>query len=302
MKKLLIFSIVILLYGCGIGQKPIDQASLTNVPVQNEILATTTFNPPIITPTIITVISTAPYPCRFENHLSTSSTFSLTFHLPILTYHQIRNLLPSTPANVLSITVSPKEFEKQMEYLVSQGYQTIYFSDLLDYLENGCPLPEKPIILTFDDGWVEDFSVVYPVLKNYSMVGTFFPPTNWVDHDAKGLLSWDQISAMSLGGMEFGSHTESHAWLDRISDDRVLSEVSLSKQHIEAHTGKPVIVLAYPGGAFSTNVIDLIKEAGYQAAVTTLYGSDQNLRDIFTLHRIGVHYTDSIEVFASRLK
>lgn len=245
---------------------------------------------------------TPAYHCRFGVQDSQTSVEGLTIHLPILMYHQIKDLSGISQPKVNSISASPKELDRQMEYLILNGYQTIYFTDLLDYLQKKCLLPENPIILTFDDGWVEDYTVVFPTLKKYGMVGTFFPPTNWVNHGATGLISWDQISQMSAEGMEFGSHTVSHAWLDPLSKDQARNELALSKQLLEEHTGNPIIVLAYPGGSFSGQVIELAKEEGYQAAVTTLYGTDQDLSKIFILHRMSVYYYESLTIFASRLK
>jgi peptidoglycan/xylan/chitin deacetylase (PgdA/CDA1 family) len=297
MNKTAFLLIFLLLYGCN-ENKPVSiDTTVEIVSIETNTIEPTVTLHPINLPT-----ETPAYPCRFGRQLQESVDPTLTIHLPILMYHQIVSFTPAGIADNPSLFVSAAEFEKQMTYLISEGYHSVYFSDLIDYKQNNCLLPEKPIIITFDDGWLEDYSVVFPILQRLDMVGTFFPPTSWVDHEAGGLLSWEQISEMSIGGMEFGSHTTSHVWLDRISDEQILNEITISKQLIQEHTGKPVIVLAYPGGAYSDRVIALLFENGYQAAVTTIYGIDQDLTEMFTLHRIGIRYDDSIAFFASRLR
>ena len=299
MKQLFwIGTILVLGAGCG-------KMSITQVPnVKNDQPTVTAAR---VTRTQTNTVTPSPIKqemslCRFGERQTSSPEIPQNIILPIITYHQIANLPTNSSANVQSITVSPNEFKKQLSYLAINGYQTIYFSDLMDFMKKQCLLPTKPVILTFDDGWVEDYLIAFPELVANDMVGTFFPPTNWVDHDAKGVISWSQIQEMSLGGMEFGSHTESHSWLSQLPREEALNELGNSKALLEQYTGKPVIVVAYPGGSFNSSVIGLVEETGYLAAVTTIYGVEQNTGELFSLHRVGVHYTDTLEIFASRLK
>lgn len=222
-------------------------------------------------------------------------------HVPILMYHHLQVVPPEQKGNLRGLSVSPEEFEQQVAYLAAHNYHTIYFADLVAYLHKGCALPDNPIILTFDDAWVEQYTVAFPILQKYRMVGTFFPPTNWVDR-AKVVLSWAQVAEMSTGGMEFGSHTQTHWLMYRRTDEQNRLELLNSKQILEEHTGKLVVALAYPGGGFNADVIKVVGETGYGAAVTTLYGNEQRADEIYTLHRVGIRYDDTLDMFVAKLR
>ncbi len=169
--------------------------------------------------------------------------------LPILMYHHLTHLPAGANATWRMLTVTPEAFEEQVKSLADNGYHTIEFYDLIAYFGNSLPLPNRPIILTFDDGWIDDYTVAYPILKEHCMVGTFFPPVNWVDHsDGKKLLTWAMIEEMSKGGMEFGSHTLNHHLLNEQSEAQIMQQLVDSKTELEKHTVRPVVALAYPGG------------------------------------------------------
>ena len=194
--------------------------------------------------------------------------------VPILMYHHVRYLAPAANRMWRGLTVDPAAFEVQMAYLVEHGYHTISFSDLADYFDRGKSLPDKPVILTFDDGWREQYTTVFPILRRYGLVATFFPPTQWVGNSSL-TLTWAQIEEMSLAGMEFGSHTVNHHILPKETPDEVRRQLTQSKATLEQHTHKPVIALAYPTGAYSPAVVAWVPEAGYRAAVGIFPGVEQ---------------------------
>ncbi len=223
--------------------------------------------------------------------------------LPILMYHHIKQLPPKASATWRNLTVSPQAFEAQLRYLAEQGYHTIYFSELIAYFNAGASLPEKPIILTFDDGWIDHYTVVYPLLQKYCMVGTFFPPVNWVENgNGKQVISWEMIEEMSRGGMEFGSHTLNHHLLTGQTEKQIMAQLVDSKAALEQHTGKPVVVFAYPGGGHNALAVSLTAKAGYEAAVGIMAGVEQTRDDLFLLHRITVPYSDDLKTFAARIR
>ena len=94
--------------------------------------------------------------------------------LPILMYHHITHLQPNATPTWRTLTVTPEAFEAQVKWLADHGYHTIYFTDLVAYFRDGVPLPEKPIILTFDDGWTDDYTIAYPILRRHCMVRNIF--------------------------------------------------------------------------------------------------------------------------------
>lgn len=220
--------------------------------------------------------------------------------VPILMYHHVRVLSPGAGRVWLRLTVEPAAFEAQMAYLAEHGYHTVTFSDLADCFDYGKPLPARPVILTFDDGWAEQYTTVYPILRRYGLTATFFPPTNWIN-GSRLTLTWGQIEEMSLAGMEFGSHTLNHHFLTTQSADEVRRQLGQSKAILEQHTHKPIIALAYPGGAWSPAVAALAPEAGYRAAVGVAAGVRQRAADRFALHRVSVGYGVPLQTFIARL-
>jgi peptidoglycan/xylan/chitin deacetylase (PgdA/CDA1 family) len=222
--------------------------------------------------------------------------------LPILMYHHITHLPANASTTWRTLTVTPEAFESQVKWLADHGYHTIYFSDLVAYFRDGVPLPEKPIILTFDDGWTDDHTIAYPILRKHCMVGTFFPPVAWTNRsNGSKVMTWPMIEEMSRGGMEFGSHTISHYLLNEQTAQRITEELVDSKAALEQHVVLPVVALAYPGGGHNPLVVSLVPKAGYGAAVGVAASPDQARSDLFLLHRIAIPYSDDLKAFERRL-
>jgi peptidoglycan/xylan/chitin deacetylase (PgdA/CDA1 family) len=220
--------------------------------------------------------------------------------LPILMYHHLRVLSPKAGAIWEMLTVTPAAFEEQVAYLTKHGYHTIYFSDLVASFDQGRALPPNPILLTFDDGWLDDYTVAYPILRKYGMVGAFFPPTNWVGK-SKLTITWQQVEEMDRGGMEFGSHTVSHRLLTPLKRAQVLQELQLSQSILEGHVRRSVVALAYPGGAHNGQTMELAAVAGYGVAVGVTPSAWQQVAERYTLRRITVPYGMSLAEFAARV-
>ncbi len=222
--------------------------------------------------------------------------------LPILMYHHLAHLPAGASVTWRMLTVTPEAFEEQVKYLADNEYHAIDFHDLIAYFEYSVPLPDRPIILTFDDGWIDDYTVAYPVMKKHCMTGTFFPPVNWVDHsDGKKLLTWAMIEEMSREGMEFGSHTLNHHLLTEQSAAQIMQQLAGSKAELEKHTGRPVVALAYPGGGHNPSAVSSVPKAGYGAAVGVSAGVEQKRSDLFLLHRIAITYGDNLKAFEAKL-
>jgi peptidoglycan/xylan/chitin deacetylase (PgdA/CDA1 family) len=221
--------------------------------------------------------------------------------VPILMYHHVR-VLPPRPSRIWRrLTVEPGAFDAQMSYLAEHGFHAISFAALADYFETGAPLPTNPIIITLDDGWVEQYTTAYPVLQKYGLTATFFPPTQWVDN-SRLTLTWAQVAEMSAGGMEFGSHTVNHHLLSKENSYEVAAQLAQSRSQLEQHTGRPVIALAYPGGDYNRALLPLVSRMGYRAAVGILPGVEHRRTDILTLHRVTVVYGESLARFIASLE
>ncbi len=219
--------------------------------------------------------------------------------IPVLMYHHLAQL-PQNPTPLeTDWTVAPNAFESQMKGLIARGFHSITISQLAAFLTGSQPLPTKPIAITFDDGWVDDYSVAFSILKTNHLVGTFFVYTNVLGHPK--YLSWAQLKEMSDAGMEIGSHTLSHAHLKALAHNEAVKEVADSKKLLEQRLGKSVFAFAYPFGEYNSDVTDMVKKAGYKTAVTIAAGYNQRADALYQLHRIRVSYGDTLEDLFARL-
>lgn len=222
-----------------------------------------------------------------------------TIKFPVFNYHHIRPM-PSVASSTITdraFTVSPEGFETHLQYFQDNGYQAVSIYDLLDYFDTGKPLPPKAIAITFDDGYYGHYKWAYPLLKKYGMAATFFIIVNNVGKP--GILTWNEIREMSENGMFIGSHTLNHPNLAAIGDDQLRRELVDSKKILEEKIGKKVDLLAYPGGNYNAHVIDLVKETGYQAALSVYKIINQVPKDRYVIRRF--HADDPLESITSKL-
>lgn len=202
--------------------------------------------------------------------------------IPVLNYHQINDV----DENVL--TVSTPEFEAQMQYLKENGYTSISPYDYMDYLKNGTPLPEKPIILTFDDGYKDNAVNALPILKKYGMKGTIFVVTDYLDR-FDNYLSWADARALERDGtLIVESHTMSHADLSKLSEEEIRHEFIGSRLAIYDKLEKWCAFIVYPGGVVDDRIPRLAQEAGFYAGFTVNFGLTNPEENIYLIDRIPV--------------
>jgi peptidoglycan/xylan/chitin deacetylase (PgdA/CDA1 family) len=216
-------------------------------------------------------------------------------------YHHIADPPPVADPIRQDLSVSPQVFEAQLRYLVRVGYQPITLRDLIYHLTVGVPLPEKSIVLTFDDGYEDNYTNAYPLLKKYGFVGTFFIVTEPVDSGRAGYMSWAQIEIMSTGGMEIGAHSYTHPDLRDKPVDYIIWQVVGSKEAIEARIQQPVRFFSYPSGRYDEQVVSVLHSAKFWGAVTVKTGTHQFSRRPFELQRIRVRGDDTLDMFALKL-
>ncbi|MCH4166501.1 MAG: polysaccharide deacetylase family protein [Megasphaera sp.] len=201
--------------------------------------------------------------------------------VPVLNYHQVNDRF-YTP-----ITTTTANFEEQMKYLHDHGYHSITQAQFQDYIENEGPLPDKPVLITFDDGYEDNYSQAWPILKKYDMTATIFLVTGYVSYYPL-YLTWDEVKEMNGDHVEFGSHTVSHMPLIDMEQQRVRSELTDSKKAIEARVGHTIDFLAYPEGKYNDMVEQETKAAGYVAAFTVQVGRDHPTDDHYALNRVAI--------------
>lgn len=211
--------------------------------------------------------------------------------IPVLNYHQIND----RDKNALTVTSS--QFAAQMDYLKAAGYHTITATELADALERGAPLPPKPVLLTFDDGYLDNYTVAYPILKERGMKAAIFLITDYVGR-YPNYLTWEQAREMQKNGIEFGSHTLNHVDLTQCaSAAEVRRQLVNSKSALEWRLERPIEFLAYPCGQRNEMIIAQLKDTGYRAAFTVELGFDFLGDNPYELHRIPIFGGNSHTLF-----
>jgi peptidoglycan/xylan/chitin deacetylase (PgdA/CDA1 family) len=186
------------------------------------------------------------------------------------------------------LSITPALFETHLAYLREAGYETISLEELSYAFIQQASLPPKPIILTFDDGYRDNYENAFPLLKKYNYHATFFLMTQPVDTYNVNYMTWEMIQEMSQAGMEFGSHTHTHPDLRNRSREFLSTQLVHSQELIEAHLGKPVRFFCYPSGQYDSLVIETLQAADYWAAVTTQPGSEHSFGRRYEMARLRI--------------
>lgn len=203
-------------------------------------------------------------------------------------YHYI-SASPSAQDRIrYGLSVPPEMFDAQLKLLHDNGFTTISLRDLYEYLAQGQALPVKPIVLTFDDGYLDNYTNAFPILQKYGMVGTFFVLTGPADQGNPAYLTWDMITQMSNAGMDIQLHSRDHLDMRNRSFDWLVFQIIGGRQSIEGHTGKPVVFMAYPSGRYDANVLRFLRDNNFWAAVTTAFGSTHVLADALEWDRVRI--------------
>lgn len=203
-----------------------------------------------------------------------------TGDIPVLNYHKV-------DAYHHALSIPPDEFEEQIKYLYDSGYHSISPDQLTAYLKEGSPLPEKPILITFDDGYADNYNNAYPILKKYGFNATIFIVTNLVGHDRR-FVTWEQVKEMQSNGFTFGSHTANHIPLSQLPAEQVEIELIQSRDEITRQIGVTPRYFAYPTGAYNMQIEEVVRKAGYTAAFTIRYGQVSPESDLYALERIPI--------------
>jgi peptidoglycan/xylan/chitin deacetylase (PgdA/CDA1 family) len=204
--------------------------------------------------------------------------------LPVLMYHSVRPVVPK--GNML--TVSTDTFERQMAFLKKNDYNVLPLDSLADYVGGKKRIPSRAVVITFDDGYEDNYAYAFPILKKYGFAATVFIIVSKVGNP--GRLSWEQIRQMQDSGLvSFGSHTLTHCFIDGFqSGNEVEREVCGSKQELEEKLGKKVSAFSYPMGRFTPISKQAVKKAGYSVAVATNPGSRFTNQDVLAFKRLRI--------------
>jgi len=220
--------------------------------------------------------------------------------VPILCYHQIREWRPKDSQVSRTYIVPPAIFRQQIKFLADSGYHTITPDQLNDYLQYGKALPEKPVMLTFDDTDLSQFTEVAPELKKVGYKGVFFIMT--VSINRPGYMSRDQIAALSKEGHVIGSHTWDHQNVKKLkTEEDWKKQIDKPTKQLTEITGLPVKYFAYPFGLWDTASMHKVKSKGFTAAFQLATKRDST-DPMHTIRRIIVPGTWSDRTFDRAIK
>ena len=220
----------------------------------------------------------------------------------LLMYHHISpaSLIPTEEVifneNGWMYTISPEMFEKHIQYFLRKGFRFVSMDGYYDTLLKNGKENKKEIVITFDDGWFDNYEFAFPILKRYNIPAIFFITTIQFETTDKFKMNVDQIIEMKNAGMTFGSHTCNHKTLSKIKLAEARYEIFKSKEILEKLFHQSIDYFAYPGGAFNSSVAELVKEAGYKAACSILSPATNTVTDKFWLFRN--HLTGNLNKFS----
>jgi peptidoglycan/xylan/chitin deacetylase (PgdA/CDA1 family) len=190
-----------------------------------------------------------------------AKTEKTTNRIPVLMYHSI-NYDPNDPTNVLRV---PKaKFAAEMKWLYDNGYTTLSLDELYDAVSNNKPVYKKSVVLTFDDGYEDNFQSALPVIKQYHFKATVFMITSEIGDSKNGYLTAAELKEMDKSGMKIECHTVTHPDLDTLSYNKQYAELANSKAALETLLGRTINFIAYPSGRYNDNTIAAAKKTGYK--------------------------------------
>lgn len=199
--------------------------------------------------------------------------------VPILAYHRVYD-------DAEPYSVNPRQFEEQMSYLAQNGYTAVSLTELVDAAEGKVKLPDRPIVITFDDGYADNLLNAIPILEKYRLKATVFVISSSVGQE--DYLTWEQIKKLQQHNTEIGSHTSNHVALAGLSNQERLKEVTESKAALEEKLGTPIHFLAYPYGSYDAEMPAVLKQAGYRGACTGMAGLNFFNTNPYLMRRVNV--------------
>lgn len=211
--------------------------------------------------------------------------------VPILMYHYLST--PPADADIYrrDLSVSPELFAAHLDRLLAEGYTTVSLYQVMDALQQGAPLPEKPVVITFDDGYRDNYENAFPLLRERAMQATIFVVTDFMDEERPVYLTWGMAREMLDAGISIESHGRNHVSLAGKDDDYLVWQALGSLETIEYELGVRPRFVSYPAGEYDQRTIDVFQSANYWAGLTTQQGATLDNQQLFELPRVRVRNT-----------
>jgi len=220
--------------------------------------------------------------------------------VPILLYHFVgREALEASGRTTTRYNVTKADFEAQLALLDRLGYHAVTISEIADAIEGQAELPERSIAITVDDGWIEQYTNIFPLLQKYNFCATFYIPSSYPIGNR--LVTWEQLKEMADTGMEIGSHTCKHVDLTVQTPQLAWREIYTSRLTLEARLGVTVTSFSYPYANYNASIIELLKKANYRSAVAMGTLPIQGVNNRYAMNRIEIFGDRDLLDFIRRL-
>ncbi len=216
--------------------------------------------------------------------------------VPILMYHVLGT--PPQNASYPHLYVKRADLARQLRWLERNGYHAVTLGRVFRYWHKSVPLPAKPVVLSFDDGYLSDYAIAMPALRRYRWPGVL----NLVVHNvAPGDITGPEVRALIAAGWEIDAHTISHVDLTMVGAAQLRHEVAGSRRLLQHMFGRPVDFFCYPIGHYDARVVAAVRAAGYLGATTENPGLGAPSQP-YTLNRIRVDLGDGVSGFAKKMQ
>lgn len=214
--------------------------------------------------------------------------------IPVLNYHSIRD------EAVNEVTLSTDMLRKQLEYIHNEQYYTLSLDEFNNFILNKSPIPQKSILITFDDGYMDNYINAFPILKELKMHATIFCIAS--ELDGSYYLSESAIKDMSNNGIDIASHTMNHKHLSQLNYSEQVNELKKSKSKLESIVSKNITTVAFPFGDYNNDTINAAMSCGYNIAFTTHKGFCNKDSSPLKLNRIYISSNYNMDKFKSLIK
>ena len=212
--------------------------------------------------------------------------------VPILLYHNFVTTVPETDPDNFNYINTPESFEENIKTFLENGYTIISMKELALADSGKTELPDKPMVITFDDGYYSNYEYIYPIMKQYQVKASIFIVTDKIGQEIDGIqyLSWEQCLEMQNSGLvEIGSHSKKHVFYDKRSVRELRDDVKVSYEEIEKHLGKQDLkIFAYPFGAYTTETVRTLKNNGIDFQIYDIGMNHFNDLDKNAIKRINI--------------
>jgi len=277
-RLVIVLGILFFLFGIGYSLRNRNKPEETIKEPDKKSAFSELVNLPSPTPTITPTPTARPLSFKELN-----DRYGPCVYLPVLMYHHVEAIEPGQ--KIGSLTVTAEYFRKQMQYLKDKGYQPVSPNQVASFLDDAGGLPGKPVLITFDDGYSDNYTAAFPILREFSYSAVIFLPTGLMENS--GYLTWSQIREMNDAGIAFGNHTWSH-YSAGGAREKVMGEIVTADEQLTQKGLNNPKVFAYPYGSVNGNVEKDLEGWGYKMAFTTHSGATLCQKKRFELPRIRI--------------